>query len=131
MASLNKCMIIGNLGNAPEIKYMKDGTAVTTISVATTDKWKDKNTGDTHEHTEWHRVKFFKRLAEIANEYLQKGSQVYIEGAIKTQKWTDKNGVDRYTTEIVAQEMKMLGSRPKDSAPRTNQPKQFEDNTPF
>ena len=110
MASVNKVIIIGNLGRDPETRYMPDGGAITNISVATTDKWKDKN-GEMQEKTEWHRVAFFGKLAEIAGEYLKKGSQVYVEGRLQTRKWQDKEGQDKYTTEIVANQMQMLGSR--------------------
>ena len=110
MASVNKVIIIGNLGRDPETRYMPDGGAITNISVATTDKWKDKN-GEMQEKTEWHRVAFFGKLAEIAGEYLKKGSQVYVEGRLQTRKWQDKDGNDKYSTEIVANQMQMLGSR--------------------
>jgi single-strand DNA-binding protein len=110
MASVNKVILIGNLGRDPETRYMPDGGAVTNISVATTDVWKDKQ-GEKQEKTEWHRVAFFGKLAEIAGEYLKKGSQVYVEGRLQTRKWQDKEGVDKYTTEIVADRMQMLGSR--------------------
>ena len=108
---LNKVTLIGNLGADPEVRYMPNGGAVTNIRLATTRRWKDKQTGDRREETEWHRVVFFARLAEVAGEYLRKGSQVYIEGRIRTQKWQGQDGQDRYTTEIVANEMHMLGSR--------------------
>lgn len=108
---INKVILIGNLGDDPETRYMPSGSAVTNIRVATTESWKDKNTGDQQERTEWHRVAMFGRLAEIAAEYLRKGSQVYIEGRIRTRKWQDKEGNDRYTTEIIANEMQMLGGR--------------------
>jgi single-strand DNA-binding protein len=111
MASVNKVILVGNLGKDPETRYMPNGDAVTNITLATTDSWKDKSSGDKREATEWHRVVFFRKLAEIASQYLRKGSQVYIEGSLKTRKWQDKDGQDRYTTEIVADEMKMLGSR--------------------
>lgn len=111
MASLNKLQIIGNLGNDPEVKYTSAGMAITNISVATTEKWKDQ-AGNPKEETEWHRVVFFGKLAEIAGEYLRKGSSVYVEGRLKTEKWQDQNGVDRYTTKVIAGEMKMLGGRP-------------------
>ena len=110
MASVNKVIIIGNLGRDPETRYMPDGGAICNISVATTDKWKDKN-GEMQEKTEWHRVAFFGKLAEIAGEYLKKGSQVYVEGRLQTRKWQDKDGADKYSTEIVANQMQMLGSR--------------------
>ncbi len=111
MASINKVIIVGNLGQDPEVKYMPSGGAVTNISIATTDSWKDKATGEKKENTEWHRVVFFNRLAEIVGEYLKKGSQVYVEGSLRTRKWQDQSGTDRYSTEIVAREMQMLGSR--------------------
>lgn len=111
MASVNKCIIVGNLGRDPETRYANSGEAITTVSIATTDKWKDKTSGEQKEQTEWHRVVFFGKLAEIAGEFLKKGSQVYIEGKLKTRKWTDKDGVERYTTEVVSDFMQMLGSR--------------------
>ena len=108
---VNKVILVGNLGNEPETKYMPSGSAVTNISVATNESWKDKETGERVDRTEWHRVAMFNRLAEIAGEYLHKGSQVYIEGRIRTRKWQDKEGQDRYTTEIIADQMQMLGGR--------------------
>ena len=108
---VNKVILIGNLGQDPEVKYSPSGMAVANVSLATSETWKDKNTGEQQEKTEWHRVVFFRRLAEIAGEYLRKGSKVYIEGKLQTRKWQDKNGQDRYTTEIVASEMQMLDSR--------------------
>lgn len=110
MASVNKVILIGNLGRDPEVRYMPSGEAVTNITIATTESWKDKNTGEKRDATEWHRVVFFRKLAEIAGQYLKKGSQVYIEGSLKTRKY-QKDGVDHYATEIVADEMRMLGSR--------------------
>ena len=110
MASVNKVILIGNLGRDPETRYMPDGGAVTNVSIATTESWKDKN-GEKQEKTEWHRVAFFGKLAEIAGEYLKKGSQVYVEGRLQTRKWQDKDGQDKYTTEIIADRMQMLGSR--------------------
>ena len=110
MASVNKVILIGNLGRDPETRYMPDGGAVTNISVATTDAWKDKS-GEKQERTEWHRVVFFSKLAEIAGEYLKKGSRVYVEGRLQTRKWQNKEGADQYTTEIVADRMQMLGPR--------------------
>jgi single-strand DNA-binding protein len=110
MASVNKVILVGNLGRDPETRYMPEGGAITNISVATTENWKDKS-GEKQEKTEWHRVAFFGRLAEIAGEYLKKGSQVYIEGRLQTRKWQDKDGADKYTTEVVASVMQMLGSR--------------------
>lgn len=111
MASVNKVILIGNLGADPETRYAPSGDAICNIRIATTDIWKDKATGEKKEATEWHRIVFFGRLAEIAGQYLKKGSQVYIEGSLRTRKWQDKDGLDRYTTEIRADEMKMLGSR--------------------
>jgi single-strand DNA-binding protein len=110
MASVNKVILVGNLGRDPETRYMPDGGAITNVSIATTDTWKDKN-GDKQERTEWHRVAFFGKLAEISGEYLKKGSQVYIEGRLQTRKWQDKDGQEKYTTEIVADRMQMLGRR--------------------
>ena len=111
MASVNKVILVGNLGKDPETRYTPDGAAITNITVATTDTWKDKASGEKKEATEWHRVAFFGRLAEIAGQYLKKGRSVYIEGRIRTRKWQDKEGQDRYTTEIIADQMQMLGSR--------------------
>ena len=108
---LNKVTLIGNLGADPEIRYMPSGGAVTTVNIATTRRWKDKQTGERKDATEWHRVIFFNRTAEVAGEYLKKGSQVYVEGRIQTRKWQDKDGHERYTTEIIAEEMHMLGNR--------------------
>jgi single-strand DNA-binding protein len=108
---INKVILIGNLGSDPEVKYMPSGDAVATLSLATSESWKDKNTGEQVEKTEWHRVVMFKRLAEIAGEYLKKGSKVYIEGRLQTRKWQGQDGQDRYTTEIVANDMQMLDSR--------------------
>lgn len=112
MASVNKVIIVGNLGRDPETRYMPNGEAVTNVAVATTESWKDKNSGDKKEITEWHRITFYRKLAEIAGQYLKKGSSVYIEGRLQTRKWTDKDGVERYTTEIIADTMQMLGGRP-------------------
>ena len=108
---INKVILVGNLGQDPETRYMPSGAAVTNFTVATNESWKDKQTGEQKERTEWHRVAMFNRLAEIAAEYLRKGSQVYIEGKLRTRKWQDKDGQDRYTTEIIADEMQMLGGR--------------------
>ncbi len=108
---VNKVILVGNLGADPEVKYMPNGNAVANVTLATSETWKDKQSGENKEKTEWHRVVFFRRLAEIAGEYLKKGSQVYIEGKLQTRKWQDKNGNDRYTTEIIANEMQMLGGR--------------------
>ncbi|MCA1324083.1 single-stranded DNA-binding protein [Herbaspirillum sp. alder98] len=111
MASVNKVIIVGNLGRDPETRYMPNGEAVTNIAVATTESWKDKNSGEKKELTEWHRITFYRKLAEIAGQYLKKGSQIYVEGRLQTRKWTDKDGGERYTTEIIADTMQMLGSR--------------------
>jgi single-strand DNA-binding protein len=108
---INKVIIVGNLGQDPETRHMPSGGAVTNLSIATSETWKDKQTGEQKENTEWHRVVFFNRLAEIAGEYLKKGSKVYVEGRLQTRKWQDKDGNDRYSTEIVANEMQMLDSR--------------------
>ena len=142
MAGVNKAIIVGNLGNDPEIRYSANGNAIASISVATSDRWKDKNTGEQQERTEWHRVKLFGRLAELAGEYLKKGSQVYIEGRIQTSKYQDKDGNDRWSTEIVAREMTFLGGRggagdsqgapPADSSQRDPAPSSdFDDDIPF
>jgi single-strand DNA-binding protein len=111
MASVNKVIIVGNLGRDPETRYMPNGEAVTNIAVATTESWKDKNSGEKKELTEWHRITFYRKLAEIAGQYLKKGSQIYVEGRLQTRKWQDKEGVERYTTEIIADTMQMLGGR--------------------
>lgn len=130
---VNKVTLIGNLGADPETRYTASGAAVTNIRLATSETWRDKQSGEQQERTEWHRVVFFNRLAEIAGEYLRKGRQVYIEGSIRTRKWQDQEGQDRYTTEIVANEMQMLGGRdgdsggpPADSGFRDNAPKSKE-----
>lgn len=133
MASVNKVILVGNLGADPETRYMPSGDAITNIRIATTDRWKDKASGEMKEATEWHRVAFFGRLAEIAGQYLKKGSQVYVEGRIRTRKWQDKDGQDRYSTEIVADAMQLLGRRegmgeapaprePADTAPAAAKP---------
>jgi len=109
---INKVILVGNLGADPEVRYTANGATLTTIKVATSESWKDKQTGEMQERTEWHRVKFFGRLAEIAGEYLKKGRQVYIEGSIRTDKYTDKEGVERYATDIIANEMQLLGNNP-------------------
>lgn len=108
---INKVILIGNLGNDPDTRYTSSGAAVANVSLATSESWKDKDTGEQQERTEWHRVVFFGRLAEIVSEYLRKGSQIYVEGRLQTRKWQDKDGNDRYSTEVVASEMQMLGSR--------------------
>ncbi|MBC7780312.1 MAG: single-stranded DNA-binding protein, partial [Proteobacteria bacterium] len=117
MASVNKVILVGNLGRDPETRYMPDGNALCNLNLATTYNWKDKATGDKKEETEWHRVTLRNRLAEIAGEYLKKGSPVYIEGRLRTRKWTDKENIERYTTEIVADSMQLLGSRGGAGAP--------------
>lgn len=139
---VNKVILVGNLGNDPETRYMPSGAAVTNITVATSETWKDKTTGQPQERTEWHRVSFFNKLAEIAGEYLKKGSKVYIEGSLRTRKW-EKGGQDMYTTEIIASEMQMLDSRgggssePKPAQQPAQQPRQqaaqedFDDDIPF
>src|SRR5210317_2498894 len=119
---INKVILVGNLGNDPEHRMLPSGGAVTNISIATSETWKDKNTGQPQERTEWHRVVFFNRLAEIAGEYLKKGSKVYVEGSLRTRKWQDQSGADRYTTEIVAAEMQMLDSRGGGGTTGFNQP---------
>ena len=149
---INKVILVGNLGADPETRYMPSGGAVTNLSVATSESWKDKQTGEQKDRTEWHKVAMFNRLAEVAAEYLRKGSQVYIEGKIRTRKWQDRDGNDRYTTEIVADEMQMLGGRggggsmgggsgggmqrggdpgPGSAPPRQPAPDDFDDDIPF
>jgi len=144
---VNKVILVGTCGKDPETRYMPSGGAVTSVSVATNESWKDKQTGEKQERTEWHNITFFGRLAEIAGEYLKKGSQVYIEGSLRTEKWQDKQGQDRYTTKVIANEMQMLGGRPGggdfNSAPTqqqsqpqpANQPApvddSFDDDIPF
>jgi len=118
MASVNKVILVGNLGADPDQRFLPNGDAVCNIKIATSESWKDKQTGDKKEATEWHRVVFFRRLAEIAGQYLTKGSSVYVEGSLKTRKWQDKDGSDRYTTEIVGSEMKMLGGKSGDGEQR-------------
>jgi single-strand DNA-binding protein len=126
---VNKVILVGNLGRDPEVKYSASGAAIANVTVATSESWNDKQTGEKQERTEWHRVVFFRRLAEIVGEYLHKGSQVYIEGKLQTRKWQDQNGQDRYTTEIVASDMQMLGSR-GDSADYPQQNTGFRKNQP-
>jgi len=140
---INKVILVGNLGADPETRYMPSGSAVTNLSVATSEQWKDKQSGEQKERTEWHKVAMFNRLAEIAAEYLRKGSQVYIEGKLRTRKWQDRDGKDRWTTEIIADEMQMLGGRggggsaPMSSGPGPSsappQPPadEFDDDIPF
>lgn len=116
MASINKVILVGHLGRDPENRYLPSGEQVTSIAIATTDRWRDKATGDMKEQTEWHRISFFGKLAEIAGQYLKKGSQVYVEGRIRTNKYTDRDGVERYQTQIIADTMQMLGSKQDGSA---------------
>ena len=122
---INKVILVGNLGKDPEGKFMPNGNAVTNIAIATSESWKDKQTGQQQERTEWHRVVFFNRLAEIATEYLKKGSKVYIEGSLRTRKWQAQDGQDRYTTEIVASEMQMLDSRVGSSDYKSSERRQW------
>lgn len=136
MASLNKVMLIGNLGKDPEIRYGKDGSAIASFTIATSESWKDKTTGEKKERTEWHNLSAFGKVAEIVGQYLKKGSTVYVEGRITTEKWQDKEGKDRYTTKIIVNEMKMLGGK-KDAttsngatAPEASTPA-FDDHIPF
>lgn len=145
---INKVILVGNIGKDPETRYTAGGAAITNITLATSESWKDKQSGEKQERTEWHRIVFFNRLAEIAGEYLRKGSQVYVEGSLRTRKWQDQSGQDRYTTEIVANEMQMLGSRggdgggsdspnsgfrdkPKQSAPASAEDEFQDDDIPF
>jgi single-strand DNA-binding protein len=141
---INKVIVVGNLGNDPDTRYMPSGGAVTNLSVATSEQWKDKQSGEQKERTEWHKVAMFGRLAEIAAEYLRKGSQVYIEGKLRTRKWQDRDGNDRWTTEIIADEMQMLGGRGGGGAapmrddrgssggpPPQQSPDDFDDDIPF
>jgi len=145
MKGVNKVIVVGNLGQDPETRYMPSGDAVTNISVATSESWKDKQSGEKKERTEWHRIVMFGRLAEIAAEYLHKGSQVYIEGKLRTNKWKDKDGNDRYTTEIIADQMQMLGGKGAQSGETSRReqpnhkpasrpqsgPDDFDDDIPF
>jgi single-strand DNA-binding protein len=129
MASVNKVIIVGNLGRDPETRYMPDGGAITNVSVATSFQWTDKASGEKKEETEWHRVVFRAKLAEIAGEYLKKGSQVYVEGRLRTRKWQDKDGQDKYSTEIIADRMQMLGARAGSGEPR-GEPQRAEERQP-
>ena len=146
---INKVILVGNLGQDPDTRYMPSGSAVTNVTIATNESWKDKATGEQKDRTEWHKVAMFGRLAEIAAEYLRKGSQVYIEGKLRTRKWQDKDGHERYTTEVIADEMQMLGGRggasgggggggsyqrndgPPSSPPPAGSPDDFDDDIPF
>ncbi len=123
---VNKVILVGNLGADPETRYTTNGGAICTIKIATSESWKDKQTGENQERTEWHRVKFFGKLAEIAGEYLKKGSQVYVEGSLRTDKYTDKEGIERYTTDIIANEMQMLGGRPGGASEGGERPQRAE-----
>lgn len=123
---VNKVILVGNLGRDPEVRYSPNGQAVANVTIATSESWKDKNTGEKQERTEWHRIVFWGKLAEIAGEYLKKGSQIYVEGRMQTRKWTDKEGHEKYTTEVVANEMQMLGSRQGQGAP----PSEFNQDEP-
>jgi single-strand DNA-binding protein len=127
---INKVILVGNLGADPETRYTANGAAITNIRLATSESWRDKQTGENQERTEWHRVVFFSRLAEIAGEYLRKGSQVYIEGSLRTRKWQGQDGQDRYTTEIVANEMQMLGARGGEAGARPSEGGGFRDSQP-
>lgn len=120
MSGINKVILIGNLGNDPEVKYMSNGNAVANITVATSESWKDKNTSEQKEKTEWHRIVLYRRLAEIAGEYLKKGAKVYVEGKLQTKQWEDKDGNKRYTTEIIASNLQMLDSRGSGGASSSN-----------
>ena len=140
MAGIKKVIIVGHLGNDPEMRSMPNGEAVANISVATSEAWTDKNTGERREVTEWHRIVFYRKLAEICGQYLKKGAQVYIEGRLRTRKWQDQNGQDRYTTEIQGDVMQMLGTRPQSADGANNSqpmPQQdasanaFDDSIPF
>lgn len=138
---VNKVILIGNLGQDPETRYLPSGAAVTNLRIATNESWKDKETGEKKERAEWHSISMFGKLAEIAAEYLRKGATVYIEGKLRTRKWQDKQGNDRYTTEIIADEMQMLGGKGGDAAPRSQAPRSeqppaagpddFDDDIPF
>jgi single-strand DNA-binding protein len=133
MSGLNKVQIIGHLGQDPEVRYMPNGNAVAKIRLATSETWKDKDSGDKKEKTEWHSVVMFDKLGEIAGQYLRKGSLVYIEGKLQTRKWQDKEGKDRYTTEVVAGQMQMLGGKPQGerTTPEPAKAEEFDDNIPF
>lgn len=120
MAGVNKVTILGNLGNSPEIRIMTNGDTVASLSVATSRQWKDTTTGENRELVEWHRIVLFRRLAEIARDYTHKGSKVYVEGYLRTRRWTDENGIERWTTEIVGEQIQLLDPKPKDSSKETN-----------
>jgi single-strand DNA-binding protein len=131
MPYLNRVMIIGHLGRDPETRYMPNGDAVTNFSVATSESWKDKNTGEKKETTEWHRITCYRKLGEIAGQYLKKGSTVYVEGKLTTKKWTDKEGKDRYTTEIIANEMKMFGGNASNKEKPAGNTQEMAEDIPF
>lgn len=138
MAGVNKVTILGNLGSDPDIRAMPNGDLTATVSVATSRQWKDQTTGETKELVEWHRIAFFRRLAEIVEQYLHKGSKIYVEGYLRTRKWTNDNGIDRWTTEIIGEELQMLDSKPKDghaanksSKKSTTQQPEVDDDIPF
>ena len=131
MASINKVILIGNLGADPEMRYMPGGDAVCTLRLATSDKWKDKASGEMRESTEWHRVVLFRRLAEVAREYLKKGAPVYVEGRLRTRKWQDKEGKERFTTEIEGSEMKLLGGQRDNEQPSAPMPNEKADTDPW
>lgn len=126
---INKVILIGNVGSEPEARYMPNGNAVTTLSIATSETWKDKQTGEKQDRTEWHRVVFYNRLAEIAGEYIKKGSRLYVEGSLRTRKWQDQQGVERYTTEIIANEMQLLDSRMQAESSQISAPTPARSNT--
>lgn len=135
---INKVILVGNLGKDPEVRYMPNGTAVANVTLATSESWKDKDSGDKQEKTEWHRVVFFNRLAEIADEYLKQGAKIFVEGRLQTRKWQDKNGTEHYTTEIIASEMQMLNGTKNESDTHTSKqyvheapPENFDDDIPF
>ena len=130
MASVNKVILVGHLGKDPETRYMPNGDAITNATLATSESWKDKQTGEKKEQTEWHRLVFYRKLAEIAGQYLRKGSLIYIEGSLKTRKWQDKDGQDRFTTEINADEMKMLGSKGDGQQQEGQRPQQTQQRPP-
>lgn len=124
MASVNKVIILGNVGRDPEVRYTPNGAAICNVSIATTRNWKNKDSGERQEETEWHRVVFFDRLAEVAGEYIKKGSPVYVEGRLKTRKWTDKDGAEKYTTEIMAESLQLLGGKPAQEVKKEEPPRQ-------
>lgn len=130
MASVNKVIILGNVGRDPEVRYTPNGAAICNASIATTRNWKNKDSGERQEETEWHRVVFFDRLAEVAGEYIKKGSPVYVEGRLKTRKWTDKDGAEKYTTEIMAESLQLLGGKPAQEGKKEEPPRQARQTPP-